>query len=433
MKKTNLFIKLLAAMLVVCTATLLFASCNKKAETIALVYEGDNDKVYTITEEEFDILLKVRKRTFFANQLYTTSKDTATFWSTTSSEDEDKTNEEYYMGLAMDQVKAVLVEKYLFDICKDAKGNALAISSDTLDGYQSSLKSDVKSAGGQGAYKQYYGYTAKAYYTHYAPMVTRSDMIFEALTNPEKGSGELAATAENLKAYYEEHFVGYQYIVLDMKNKLVLDENGDPVRNKIKDEDGNEIDGDTYKTEEMTDAEKSEKESLPAEILKKIKDGVAFEELVQTYSEEYDSRKYADCWFLDKEATLLNSTVTDKVKDLKVGEWTGEAIKVGDKNYIVKRVELKPYVYEEFEKDAEGNVVKDENGKEVENIYFEVFEEFESTVNYDNYEKYIEELTKDVVVKEEVTGKYTMADTFLSPYVDDYYNFILQYYLGYQG
>ena len=78
MKKTNLFIKLMAAVLVIGLTAILFASCGASQE-IALVFEMDG-KVYTITEEEFDILLKNRKRTYFVNLLYPSSKDTASFW-----------------------------------------------------------------------------------------------------------------------------------------------------------------------------------------------------------------------------------------------------------------------------------------------------------------------------------------------------------------
>ena len=438
MKKTNLCVKLLAAVLVVCMATMLFASCNKKAETIAMIFEKDG-KVYTITEEEFDMLMKVRKRIFFCNLLYPSSKDTASFWAEKSAEDEEKTNEQYYMGLVMDQVKAVLIEKYLFDTCKDAKGNALAISQDTLDGYQTSLKSAVKETGGQGAYKQYYGYTAKSYYAIYEPMVTRSDMLFNALTDSTKGTGELAATAEDLKAYYEEHYVGYQYIVIDVANKVVLDADGNRVVNKVKDEEGKEVDGDSYKTEKLDKTKEEDKaiiekkENLAASILAELKkEGVTFESMIEKHSDEYYSVEYPEGWFVDKEGSFINSTVTSKVKDLEIGEVTGEAIKVGDKRYIVKKIALKDYVYDEFERDAEGQIVKDESGKEVENKYFEFFEEFESTVNYDKYEKYVETFFDDIVVKNDVIGNYTMADTFLSPYVDDYYRMILYYYYGIQ-
>lgn len=429
MKKTNLFIKLIAAVLVVCIATVLFAGCNKKSQTVVMSFEKDG-KTYTITEEEFALLMKIRKRIFFCNLLYTTSKDTASFWSTASSEDANKTNEQYYKELVMDQVKAVLVEKYLFE------ANGLAISQDKLDGYQSSIKTAEKENGGKGAYKQYYGYTASTYYNVYEPMVAKSEMLFKTLC---ADGAALAATAENLKTFYEEHFVGYQYIVLDMKNKVVLDEDGNRVIAKVKEKDENgkevEVDGDSYKTEGLTTEEKEKKQDLGASILAeltKAENPLSFEEAIEKYSDEYYSVEFSEGWFVDKEGTFINSTVTDKVKNLEVGEMYAEVISSGDYQYIVKRVALKANVYEEFEKDENGNIVKDENDKNVENKYYEFFTDFEETVEYDNYEKYVESFFNDITVVTSITDKYTMEKTFLSPYVDYYYQMILYYYYGIQ-
>ena len=408
MKKTNLLIKLIAAVLVICTATALFASCNK-ADTIVMSFTADNGKTYTINEEEFSMLMKIRKRIFFCNLLYTTSKDTASFWATKSSEDKDKTNEQYYKDLVMDQVKAVLVEKYLFE------ANGLSFSQDKLDGYKASIKTAEKEQGGKGAYKQYYGYTAKANYEIYQPMVDKSEMLYKTLC---ADNALLAATAEDLKTFYEENYVGYQYIVLDMKNRVVKDENGNRVVATKKNDKGEEEPTDSYKTEKLD----STKEENP----------MSFEEAIAKYSDEYYSVEYADGWFINKESNLVNATVTEKIKDLEVGEIFAEVITSGDYQYIVKRVDLKDGVYEEYEKDENGNVIKDESGKEVENKYHEFFEDFESTVEYDKYEKYVESFFDKITVETSITNSYTMEKTFLSPYVDYYYQMILYYYYGIQ-
>ncbi len=428
MKKTNLLIKLIAAVLVVCTATLLFAGCNK-ADTVVMSFEKDG-KTYTINEQEFDMLMKIRKRIFFCNLLYTTSKDTVSFWTNKSAEDENKTNEQYYKDLVMDQVKAVLVEKYLFE------KNGLSFSQDTIDGFKTSIKTAEKEQGGKGAYKQYYGYTAKANYDIYEPMVKRSEMLYKELCADGK---LLAAVADDLKAYYEEHFVGYQYIMIDLKNKVVTDENGNRVVATVKNDKGEEEPTDAYKTEKLDSTKEEdkkildEKQNLAASILKELENKtITFEDAVQKYSDAYLSVEFPDGWFLDKEATFINSTVTDKVKDLEVGEQFSEVITSGDYHYIVKRVELKAGVYEEFEKDENGNVIKDENDKEVENKYFEYFEDFEETVEYDKYEKYVEGFFGEIKVDTAITDSYTMQKTFLSPYVDYYYQMILYYYYGIQ-
>ena len=228
MKNKNLWLKLIAMALVVCTATLLFAGCGKKEKTVVMSFTadvGDETKTYTITEQEFDMLMKIRKRIFFCNLLYTTSKDTARFWNEKNSTEKEKTNEQYYKDLVMDQVKAVLVEKYLFE------ANGLTISQDTLDGYKSSIKTAEKETGGKGAYKQYYGFTAKLNYEVYEPMVDRSEMLYKALC---ADGAMLAANAENLKAYYEEHYVGYQYIMIDLKNKVLTDEDGNRLYTQVR-------------------------------------------------------------------------------------------------------------------------------------------------------------------------------------------------------
>lgn len=431
MKKTNLLIKLIAAVLVVCTAAMLFAGCNKKAQTTVMSFEKDG-KTYTINEEEFSMLMKIRKRIFFCNLLYTTSKDTASFWAAKSSEDENKTNEQYYKELVMDQVKAVLVEKYLFE------KNGLSFSQDTLDGFKTSIKSAEKEQGGKGAYKQYYGFTAKANYEIYEPMVTRSEMLYKALCADD---ALLAATDADLKTFYEENYVGYQYIVIDMKNRVVKDENGNRVVATKKNDKGEEEPTDSYKTEKLDNTKEEDKKELEAKqnlgasILKELtkeENPMSFEEAIAKYSDEYYSVEFADGWFVNKEGNFINATVTDKVKDLKVGDIFAEVITSGDYQYIVKRIDLKANVYEEFEKDENGETVKDENGKEVENKYHEFFEDFEETVEYDKYEEYVEGFFGEIKVETSITDSYTMEKTFLSPYVDYYYQMILYYYYGIQ-
>ena len=453
MKNKNLWLKLIAMALIVCTATLLFAGCNKKAKTTVMEFTADNGTTYTITEQEFDMLMKIRKRLIFCNLLYTPDKDNENFWSTkTTKDDKEMTNEEYYKGLVMDQIKAVLVEKYLFD------ANGLTISQDTLDGYKTSIKTaEANKDGmlgnfiGKGGYKQYYGYTAKLNYEIYEPMVDRSEMLYKTLC----ADGALcAATAESLKAYYEEHYVGYQYIMIDLKNKVVTDENGNRVVNQVtkkdengkvvKDENGKDVmvDGDSYKTEkydstkEEDKAAMEKKQNLAKSILQELENKtITFEEAIAKYSDAYYSVEFPEGTFVDKESTFINTTVNDKIKNLEIGETFTEVITSGDYHYIVKRVDLKAGVYEEYEKDENGEIKKDEEGKNIENKYFDQFKDFEETVEYDNYEKYVESFWKEknqITVNTAITDKYTMQNTFLSPYVDYYYQMILYYYYGIQ-
>ena len=97
--------------------------------------------------------------------LVTRSRDTASYWATTT--DDGETYEEYYKNLILEQTKSILVEKYLFDV------NGLSISSDKLAGYKSNIKTQNSYYGGKGAYKQYFGYTARRSWIFFSEKTAR--------------------------------------------------------------------------------------------------------------------------------------------------------------------------------------------------------------------------------------------------------------------
>ncbi|MBQ8497872.1 MAG: hypothetical protein IJ489_10530 [Clostridia bacterium] len=399
MKKTNVFTKLIAAALVLCFVTAMFASCGA-GETV-MSYDGGK---HTINEKELSLIMRIKKLDYFCSMLYTSKNDTATFWSTDSGNEEGQTYEQLYKDLVTDQTKAILVEKYLFDEL------GLTLSQDKLDGYKSSIKTAETNYGGKGAYKQYFGYTASDYYNIYMQMVARSEAVLEALCGED---GEQAVTAEDLENFYQENYVGYQFIVLDMKNKVKRDEEGNRIIATEEDDEGNVEELDYYETEELTEEEKSEKQILADTILAELEAGTkTFEELVAEYSDEYYSVAFPEGQFVLKDGTFINSTITEKVKDLEIGEYTEEAISIDSDNYkyIVKRIELKDEVYND-------------------DAYLELFEGYEDTVKLDKYEGIIETYFDKVTVNEEILSEYTMEDTFLSQYADDYYTqYIYQYY-----
>ena len=404
MKNSKVLIKLIAAILVVSLTAVLFAGCNKSNEVV-MSFEQDG-KTYTITEEELSLFMKVRKRIFFYSYFNSTlSYDSQSFWSADSGED-GKTNEQYYKDLIEEQLKSVLVEKYLF------KANNLEIPSKTLDTYKANMKVDVTNYGGKGAYKQYFGYTASDYYNIYEDMVTKSGLLLEHLT---KEGNELEVKDEDLEKYYTDNYVGYQYIVLDLKNKVKLDAEGNRIVKKVKekDENGKEVekDGDTYETEALTTEEKEKKQLLAEEILAELgkENGKSFEELIKEYSDEYYSVEYSEGWFIDKESTFINTTVTDKIKDLEIGSYTAKAIESGDYRYIVKRVELKDKVYDDDK-------------------YLEFFEDYEDAVEFDNYENYVKGFYDQIQVNTTILAQYTMANTYLNPKSNLYRDFIYYRY-----
>ncbi len=399
MKKRSLFLKLLAAALCASILVAVLAGCGSARTLMSLTIDG---KTYTIDTDELELLMKIRKLDICCASLVTRSTDNSSFW---GKETEDgETYEEFYKNLVMDQMRAVLVEKYLFDV------NGLSISEDKIDGYKSSIKTQNELYGGRGAYKQYFGYTASDYYNVYMMMVARSEAVSEFLCGE---NGEYKVTAEDLETYYTENYVGYQFIMLDMENKVKRDEDGNRVVATEEDEDGNEVELEEYETEELTTEEKEEKQTLGQLILDELEDGASFEDMIAEYSDAYYSVEFPEGMFVLKEGTFIDSTVTEAIKDLEVGEYTDEVISVNSDRYqyIVKRVELKPAVYEDED-------------------YLEMFEDYEDAVMMDKYENYIETYFDQITVDTTIAAEYTMEDTFLSTYADLYYQQYLASIMG---
>lgn len=402
MKTTKTITKLLAFALVLCMAVSMFASCGSNDTLMTMTIDGT---AYTLTEQEFSLLMTIKKLDYCCSMYMPRYLDTADTWSKETEEGSGVTLETYYKNMILDQAKAILVEKYLFDKFD------LTISAETLKTAKENKKTAIEYLGGAGAYKQYYGYTADQYYDVYMEMVARSEAVLDYLCGE---NGTLKVNDEDLAKFYTENYVGYQYIVLDMANKVKLDEEGNRIvaTKTEKNENGEDVkvDADYYETEKLTDEEKSDKQNLAATIFAELEAGTAtFEQLIELYSDEYYSVEYPEGMFVLADGTFINTTVDAAVKDLEVGEYTDEAISVNSDayQYIVKRVDLKDAVYND-------------------DHYLSLFADYEETVMYDKYENHIKTFFENIIVDQAVSGRHTFTDTFLSEYAD--VNFQYYYY-----
>ncbi len=394
MKTLKITTKLVAFALVLCMASAMFVSCGSNDIVMSMTIEG---KTYTIDEDEFSLLMVVEKANLCYQMSVSSSMDTASLWAQKMT-DTEETLDAYCSNLIVDRAKSILIEKYLFE-----KFN-LTISDDIIEENEEEEKSKIKEAGGRGAYKQYYGYTSGRYYDVYKMMEARSQAVLEYLMGD---NGEMKVVDADLKAYYEENYVGYQYIMLDMENKVVRDEDGNRVRETTtsKDEEGKEVVEETtaYKTEKLTDEEKSEKQNLAETIIAELDAGTAtFEEMIEKYSDAYYSVAYPEGLFVVEDDTFMYSEVDKEAKDLEIGEYTNKAISAnsGKEQYLVKRVSLKDAVY------------SDEK-------YKDLFEGFDTVVEYKKYDTHIKSFYENITVDQAVAGRYSVADTFLSKEVDD--------------
>jgi hypothetical protein len=394
-------------------AVTILASCGSKA-VMTLEIDG---KKYTVTESEYSTFMTVNKMLLFSNNNWPRLYDQIV-WTMNDTFESDQNNQ------IRELMEDVVVEKYLLD------KYGLSLSAATLAGYKENIKKANNDAGGPGAFKQYYGYTAKQLYDYYQTWYDGRQLLLSHLYTGANATDPV--TDEERETYYKENYKGYMYIYLDMNNKLAKVENPDgddfyigldssnveyKLSIKINDEDNVDIenlgrvDGKevediskveivSLKTEALTDEEKEEKSNLPDAIIADLDEGKeTFKELMLKYSDDYVSYLYENGFMVNKDANFISNTdVMTAVNKLEVGEYTSAiGVEESKKYYIVNRIELaeKPYA--------------DEDGE-----FADLFTSFEDLVIYDKFDTLLHSYKDKIVVDEKAVEKFKMSTTFLS-------------------
>lgn len=399
MKNIKITAKILALALALALIVPCLASCSNKA---VFTFTADNGKTYTISDAEMNFFMVYQKTNALTSSGVQAKYATSFFAQTT---DDGITYDVYFTQNVVEQMKTLLIEKYLFEKLE------LSYDAEKLASYEKQVKESVQSRGGVGAFKQYWGYTSTQLLDYYKVLL-RSEAINDYLYGED---GKDVVTDADKLTYYIENYVGYQIIQLDMKNKIKVDDNGERVRKTSKDEDGNTVLNDEYEKVELTDEEADEKALLPKLITDKLAEGEDFETLATQYSDSYISAKYPKGIFVHNTTHIVeNETIIDALKELEIGDYT-EALTISDGayTYIIKRIELAEKAYEDED-------------------YSELFTSYTDLVQDGKYEKYLEPYITLIVVPSDITTKYTMTNTFTSEYVDYYYTY-MQYYSNYNS
>ena len=390
--KAKRLISLILVALMLATAVLTLASCGEKT---AMSLEVDG-KTYTITTKELDFLFPYIKMNLFYSYGMTTDYNTPSFWnSEVENEDGTKTTAgDIQTQNILNIAKNLLVTKYLYD-----KYGSPAIDSEALEEYKKQLSQMLAyyGYGKEGYYKRYFGYTTDMELEYYIRGL-ENDAVMEYLFG-ENGAKKI--TDEEKDTYYKDNYVAYQFIMLDMNKDITKDEDGNRVQKTETDDDGNETPIEEYEYTELTDEQKEEKKTLVETIKKALADGKDFAELVEEYSDSFDSHKYSTAYIVSASGTFLNATVQDKIKDFEVGNYTEEGISYSNDNYVyfVKRVELpeKAFSSEDYE---------------------DFFTSFDDNMKNERYNDICEEYIDKIVVNEKVTSKYSFLKAFLSDFVN---------------
>ncbi|MBQ8404409.1 MAG: hypothetical protein IJX55_08315, partial [Clostridia bacterium] len=219
MKTTGKITKIFALVLCVAMLVLFVASCGA-SDTVVLSYTGDNGKTYTLTEAEYSFLMKYRKYEVFSTYGYPSYFDTADFWA--SDAGDNITLDATMTESVLETAKSVVIERYLMD----KYGLVLEDDADMkkeMEEAVETIKTAAKNLGGSGAFKRYWGYTTDEL-VNYNKMVLTSEMVSTHLYDDEKGISKL--TDEQLDEYYKENYKQYFIILINTKEDIKKDEDG---------------------------------------------------------------------------------------------------------------------------------------------------------------------------------------------------------------
>ncbi len=321
----------------------------------------------TISENEYLYWLSSYKAVFLT--YYLNNNDSQEVWSAEFSD--GITVEKFLSEVAKENIKNNIVCIDLFDslglkLDKDAINEA--------DTYINSLK---ETAGGTDALNSdlsAYGVNDKMLKDIY-----KADLKIKATHDALFAEGgELEVSEEEKNDYYEKNYVRVKHIYINNVKDFARDSEGDLI---IDSETG------TYKTRDLTEAEKAEKNTLGELIYSNVLAGGDFDKLMQENTADTYMNIYKDGYFVTKNSAFLPTELIEKAFEMTDGEVAKIDSEIGI--HIIKRENLIDGAY------ADSN-----------NAVF--FSEFESTIKNMKMSEYLSALTDDVIVNEDVIGAFDL-------------------------
>ncbi len=286
--------KRIVALVLAAVTLITLASCGKRG-TIAMEYED----VY-ITEEMYGYWLAHYKAIFMEN--YTGVTDTDTFWDSVISE--NMTAEEYFTAVAEENIKKTVATAWLFDYMglsftntmkKEVKSGIEDLSEMLFDGNDAEFD----------AYLSTFGVDRDDLYEIYV-MDAKVEYVYNYLYG---SSGVMNIPDSDKLVYTKDNYSHIVHIYVNNNFRYVT------VESELGTLTHDPETGEAY-TEELTEAEKAEKNATIAAIDAALADGDDFIDVWEEYSED---KLYKDGYYL-KEGSTFIAEVVDAAFEMEIGE-----------------------------------------------------------------------------------------------------------------
>lgn len=359
--------KKIAALLVFVCLLLGVASGCTPLKT-AMEYEGE-----TVTLNMYSYWMSQIKSNYVSS-----SNDNDEYWSTAYSNGE--TYEEKMREIVDFNVKINLVCQKLF------KDMGLKMTEKDVKEMQTGLDDLLVSYGSKSelnamlsVYNINYNMLKEIY-----EIELKTSTVYDALYGE---GGERRIDDDDLDAYFKDNYRLIDMIMIYSKTEYKKDEEGKPVFD--------ETTG-SYATVELTEEETKAKKALAESIMSKLEKGESFETLKAEYNEDPQGESFKDGYYISSnDISVYGSDIVVAANEME----EGEIKKTSDGNviYVMKRKELKdkPYTDEDYK------------------------DQFENLLGYCeqyDFNKYMEELIKNVKVYDDVVSAVSVKKAPLMGY-----------------
>lgn len=356
----------IAVLLCILTLFPLLAACSAGGDVV-MEYKG-----YTVTEGMYLYWMKEWKDYYVTN--YSDIQDTDAFWNEMS--DAGVTNEEYISTNIKSRIRYYLIGQALFDQYN------LKLSDETQAGIKADIDAQIEYYGSKSEYnahlKEEYGINISVLEKIYT-FEEKYKQVYDYLYST---AGKLTASADEVDDYYQNYYVRVKYVMFMKNTKYVLDEAG----KRVTDQNGN------FKMEELTDEEKIAVKKDAESVFENVKGGGNIADHFEKYMSQFgfEEESYPNGFYITADEYAQHTAeVTNAAFDMKVGE-----VRLVENDacyFVVQKFDLVPQAYM-------SNIDKDQ------------FTYLVSYCNSKKFAEHFEELSKDIVIKNDVIAKFVFKD-----------------------